>query len=66
MCKCHFQDGVTDVRINNITIDPCKYKLSKIYKNVTVEILECSVCGHVSVGWKRQDDTEEINMEENE
>lgn len=29
-------------------------------KNVTIQILRCKNCGHVSVGWCRQDNTEEV------
>lgn len=66
MCKCKFSDGSVDIRIGDTSIDPCRYKLTEIHKNVTVEILECPVCGHVSIGWKRQDNTEDIILEENE
>jgi hypothetical protein len=34
--------------------------LEKKFKNVTVEILKCEVCGEVSIGWYRQDNTEEV------
>lgn len=37
-----------------------KYKLDKRLKNVTIEILRCERCGEVSIGWYRQDDTEEV------
>lgn len=29
-------------------------------KNVTVEILRCKICGKVSIGWRRQHNTIEI------
>lgn len=29
-------------------------------KNVTVQILKCKECGNVSIGWIRQDNTEEV------
>ena len=63
-CKCNFSDGSVDVKIGDVSLDPCKYQLVEAYKNVTVEILKCSVCGHISIGWKKQDNTEEITMEE--
>ena len=63
MDKCQFHGGMT-VRIGDNTLDPCQYKLSEIHKNVTVEILKCPKCGAVSIGWYRQDDTEDILMEE--
>ena len=65
MCKCQFPEGMADVRIGNAPLDPCKYVLSEIHRNVTVEILECPVCGDVSIAWYRQDNTEDIIMKEN-
>lgn len=62
--KCQFPDGSVDVRIGDTSIDPCKYQLMESYRNVTIEILKCPVCGHISIGWKKQDNTEEIIMEE--
>ena len=42
----------------------CEMQVDQILKNVTVEILRCPVCGKVSIGWIRQDNTEEISEEE--
>lgn len=63
MCKCQFPDGAT-VQIGDMILDPCKYVVAEVHKNVTIEVLKCSVCGAVSIGWKRQEDTEDIIMEE--
>lgn len=63
MCKCQFPDGA-QIRIGDMALDPCKYKVSEIHKNVTIEVLKCAVCGHVSIGWRRQENTEDIIMEE--
>ena len=62
MCKCKFPDGVS-VQIGGAALDPCQYELTEKYKNVTVEILTCPKCGDVSVGWYKQDNTEEISLE---
>ena len=60
MDKCKFPDGVV-VKLDGIhEVEPHAYRLKQKLKNVTVEILECSECGDVSIGWYRQEDTEEI------
>ena len=43
------------------SLSPHKYHLSQKFKNVTIEILECEDCGDISIGWYRQDDTEEVD-----
>jgi hypothetical protein len=63
MCKCKFPDGV-EVKIGDLELDPCKYEVAEIHKNVTVEVLRCKVCGHLSMGWRRQNNTEDIIMED--
>lgn len=60
--KCQFPGGMS-VRLGDKPLDPCQFKLHEIYKNVTVEILRCPICGEVSIGWKRQDNTEEIMVD---
>ena len=45
-----------------ITIDPCIYKEIEAYKNVTVIISKCVNCGANDISWKRQEDTEEIEV----
>ena len=60
MDKCKFPDGVV-VKLDGVhETKPHAYRLKQKLKNVTVEILECSECGDVSIGWYRQEDTEEI------
>ena len=39
---------------------PHKFKLEQKLRNVTIEILRCEECGEVSIGWYRQEDTEEV------
>lgn len=48
-------DGVHD-------LSPHNFKKVQRLKNVTVEILQCKVCGKVSIGWYRQNNTEEIEQ----
>lgn len=45
-------------------LDPCLYKEVMKLKNVTIQILKCERCGHVTIGWIRQPDTEEIEDDE--
>lgn len=44
---------------------PHNYEYLESYKNVTVELLECKDedCDEISIGWKRQPDTEVIDPE---
>ena len=42
-------------------LDPCEYREILRLKNVTISILKCDNCGHISVGWMRQDNTEEVD-----
>lgn len=48
-------DGVHD-------LSPHHFKKVQRLKNVTVEILQCKVCGKVSIGWYRQNDTVEVDQ----
>lgn len=60
MHKCQFPNGISGVQIKGAPLDACKYELVEKYKNVTVEILRCPICGEMSIGWYRQDNTEDI------
>lgn len=40
----------------------CVFQDEHVYRNATVEVLECQNCGYVSVWWKPQPDTEEIEI----
>lgn len=59
-------------RKNRITIkpdgihelSPHKFTEEMKLKNVTVQILRCKVCGEVSIGWYRQDNTEMLERGE--
>ena len=60
---CTFPDGM-DVRPDGIhSMSPHPYILKQRLKNVTVEILNCPICGEESIAWIRQSDTEDITDE---
>ena len=44
-------------------LDPCVYEEIERYANVTVTVLRCKNCGHISVEWERQEDTEELDVD---
>lgn len=37
-----------------------KYTETLKLKNVTIQVLKCKICGKTSIGWKSQENTEEI------
>lgn len=41
-------------------LDPCFYEVVEAYENVSIEILKCKKCGHTTISWKRQENTNEI------
>lgn len=47
-------------------IEPCILEVEEVYKNVTVEISKCPVCGKTSIGWYRQPNTLKIPVYEEE
>ena len=63
MKKCNY----TDINGNTVKVlpdgvnelDPCEYEEVERYRNVTVSILRCKKCGHISIGWERQENTVE-------
>lgn len=42
-----------------------RFTLDRVLKNVTVEILKDELTGEYSIGWYRQENTEEIDTENN-
>lgn len=46
-------DGVNE-------LDPCFYEVQEAYENVSIEILKCKKCGHITISWKRQSNTKKI------
>lgn len=59
---CKHQNGSVSSMFG-IPVDPCVYKDIEVYKNVTVIISKCINCGAIDVSWKRQEDTEETEIE---
>lgn len=58
MCKCSLPAGL-QIKPNGVDdLDPCRYEVAEVHRNVTVEVLRCKVCGHTELSWMRQDDTE--------
>lgn len=65
MKKCTFPHGVTAIKPDGVNeLDPCVYKDIEKYKNVTVIVSRCINCGHISISWKAQDNTERIPTED--
>ena len=63
-CRCKMPPGVV-IKPDGINeFDPCVYELKEIHHNVTVEILQCKECGHISIGWYAQEDTESEYLSE--
>lgn len=45
-------------------LDLCLYQDVEKYKNVTVTISKCVYCGHIDISWERQEDTEKLEIDE--
>ena len=56
-CDC---DSVFLDNENKTELCGCEFEIDKVLKNVTVEVLRCSKCGKISIGWYRQKDTEDV------
>ncbi len=41
-------------------VDSCDFIEDGMYRNVTVQILRCKTCGRVSIGWMKQENTEDL------
>lgn len=64
MDKCKFPDGIV-IKPNGVDeLDPCLYETIEAYRNVTVEIRKCKNCGNIDIVWRRQEDTEELDVDE--
>ena len=61
--KCSFPEGVVIKPNGQDELDPCRYDVVEKYRNVTVEVLRCKVCGHAEISWYRQEDTEEVELD---
>jgi len=62
--KCEFPDGVRIFPDGRNELDACTYEEIERWKNVTISVLRCKVCGHVELAWYRQDDTEQVDADD--
>lgn len=58
--KCSWGEGVSFRPDGVHELDPCIYEDVQIIKNVTVIVSRCMRCGNVVIGWKLQDNSEEV------
>ena len=56
--KCSFGDGVTFKPDGKHKLDACVYRDILIVRNATVIVSKCTKCGHIEIGWMRQDNSE--------
>ena len=64
MKKCKFPDGITIKPDGENELDPCVYEDVEMYTNATIIISRCKKCGHVEISWLRQEDTEQLNIDD--
>lgn len=55
--KCSFGPGIVIKPNGRDELDPCRYEVTEVHRNVTVEVRRCKKCGHVDIAWFRQEDT---------
>lgn len=64
MEKCKHPGGIT-VKPDGVNeLDPCIYEEIECCKNVTVHVMRCRRCGHIEIEWERQEDTEEVEIDD--
>lgn len=63
MERCTWGDGITVKPDGVHELDPCEYEVVEAYRNVTVEVLRCRRCGHIEITWRRQSDTEDVDLD---
>ena len=61
MTMCCANNGITIKPDSIHELSPHHFQKVQTLKNVTVEILQCKVCGKVSIGWYAQDNTQEVS-----
>ena len=62
-CRRRMPEGL-DIKPDGMhSLDPCVYQDKQVFRNVTVTISQCVRCGHVSIFWTRQHDTETLQYE---
>lgn len=60
--SCQHENGAS-IRFGAYEIDPCEFEEVERHANVTVSILRCPKCGKISIGWLRQEDTIDLEVE---
>lgn len=63
-CKCQWPGGVVIKPDGVNEVDPCQYKEIQRFANVTVIISRCIHCGNIDISWVRQENTEELPVDE--
>lgn len=63
MHRCSFPDGYTIKPDGIHDLEPCRYEELERYRNVTISVRRCKVCGNVDLAWYHQDNTEEVDLE---
>lgn len=62
--KCKPPNGIIYKPDGIHELDPCVYETIEKYRNVTVEVRKCKKCGNIDIAWYRQEETEEVNVDE--
>ncbi len=64
--KCQLPDGVS-IKPDGINeLDPCIYEDIEMHTNVTVIVSRCKNCGNIDISWRRQEDTVDYYLTEDE
>lgn len=64
MPKCTLPHSITIKPDGIHELEPCVYETVEKYHNVTVEVRRCKQCGNVDIAWFRQNDTEEVDIDD--
>lgn len=56
------KDTRIEIKPGGFNIDEDLYEIIEIHRNVTVEVLRNKRTGECDVGWYRQEDTEDIDV----
>ena len=62
--KCQFPNGMSIKPDGIHSVDPCVYEDIEMHTNVTVIVSKCKNCGNIDISWIRQENTEDIFMED--
>ena len=64
MHECSFPGGMRIFPDGVHELDACVYEETERWRNVTVSILRCPICGRIEIGWYRQENTEPVEPDE--